>query len=101
MDAQPSLDAGLLVGGDDVLVGAKRLTLPAPFVQVQDTPGLGLELRIARKYPATMLPGADGIFMQPTPHGAVADACHQASALGVSRHIGHAESLQRQAQGRG
>lgn len=99
MDAQPRLDAGLLVGRDDELVLAQRLPLPAPLVQVQDAPGLELELRIARKDPAAVLPGADCIFVQPTPDRAVADARHQARALGVSRHIGHTESRQRQAQG--
>ena len=69
--------------------------------QVGPGPGLGLELRIARKDPAAVLPGADRVFVQPTPDGAVANARHQAAALRVSCHIGHAESRQRQAQGGG
>lgn len=99
MDALARLDAGLLVGGDDELVLAQRLPLPAPLVQVQDAPGLGLEMRIARKDPAAVLPGADCVFVQPSPDRAVADARHQARALRVSRHIGHAEPRQRQTQG--
>ena len=63
MNAQPRLDTGLLIGRDDELVLAQRLPLPAPLVQVQDAPGLGLEVRIARKDPAAVLPGADGIFV--------------------------------------
>jgi hypothetical protein len=77
MDAQPSLDAGLLVSRDDELVLAQRLALPAPLVQIQQAPGLGLEVRIARKDPAAVLPGANRVFMQPTPDGAVADARHR------------------------
>jgi len=53
MDAHASLDAGLLVDRDDELVVAQHLSLPTPFVQVQDASGLGLEVRIARKDPAT------------------------------------------------
>ena len=98
MDAQPRLDAGLLVGRDDVLVFAQRLALPAPLVQVQDARGFDLELGIARKEPAAVLPRPDGVLVQPTPHRAVADARHQPRALGLSRHIGHAESRQRQAE---
>ena len=99
MDTQASLDAGLLVGRDDELVVAQYLSLPAPLVQVQDPSGLGLEVRIARKDPATVLPRANRVLVQPTPDRAVADAGHQARALRVPRHVGDAESRQRQAQG--
>jgi len=98
MDAQPRLDAGLLVSGDDVFVLAQRLTLPAVLVQVQDAPGLGLEVRIARKDPAAVLPRPDRVLVQPTPDRAVADARHQARALSVARNVGHAEARQRQAE---
>ena len=91
MDTQAGLDAGLLVGRDDELVVAQRLPLPAPLVQVQDPPGLGLEVRIARKDPAAVLPRANGVLVQPTPYRAVADAGHQARALRVSSDVGHAE----------
>ena len=94
MDAQPRLDAGFLVGRDDVLVLAQRLSLPASLVQVQDAPGLGLEVRIARKNPAAVLPRPDCVLVQPTPDCAVADARHQTRALGVSRNVGHAEARQ-------
>ena len=100
MDTQASLDAGLLVGGDDELVVAQGLSLPAPLVQIQDSRGLGLEVRIARKDPASMLPRSNRVLVQPTPHRAVADAGHQARTLRLSRHVGDAESRQRQAQGR-
>ena len=99
MDAQACLNAGFLVGRDDELVFAQRLSLPAPFVQIQDSSSLGLEMRIARKYPAAVLPGANRVFVQPPPDSAVADARHQTRALRVSCHIGHAESRQWQAQG--
>ena len=78
MDAQPRLDAGLLIGRDDELVLAQCLPLPAPLVQVQDAPGLGLEVRVARKDPAAVLPGANRVLVQPTPDRAVTDARHQA-----------------------
>lgn len=99
MDTQPRLDASLPVDGDDELVLAQPLPLPAALVQVQDAPGLGLEVRIAREDPAAMLPRADRVLVQPTPYRAVTDTRHQARLPGMPRHVGHAESGQRQAQG--
>ncbi len=53
----------------------------------------------SRKDPATVLPTANGVLVKPPPDRAVADAGHQSRALRVSRHVGHAESRQRQTQG--
>jgi hypothetical protein len=77
VDSTPRLDAGLLVGRDDELVVAQGLALPASPVKIQDAAGLELEVRVPRKDPAAVLPGADRIFVQPAPHRAVADARHQ------------------------
>src|SRR5437868_13665221 len=59
MNAHASLNAGLLVRGHDEFVFAQRLSLPASRVQVQDAPGLDLEMRVTREDPAAMLPRAD------------------------------------------
>ena len=98
MHAQARLNAGLLVGGDDELVLAQRLALPAARVQIQDARGFGLEAGIARKYPAAVLPRPDRVLVQAAPHRAVTDARHQARALRVARDIGHAQARQRHAQ---
>jgi len=55
-------------------------------------------MRLTRKDPAAVLPGTDGILVQPTPDRAVADARHQARALCMLRHIRYAEPRQGQAQ---
>src|SRR5512136_739418 len=62
------LDAGFFVGTDHEFVGPEGLPLPLSRIQVEDAPGFGGEIGIARKYPAAMLPWSDGIFVQPTPH---------------------------------
>src|SRR4030067_957983 len=49
MDPRPGLGGCLLVGADDVLVGPEGLALPAAAIQIQDAPGLGLELGNARE----------------------------------------------------
>jgi hypothetical protein len=99
VDPHAGLNAGLLVGGEDELVLAQRLAVPAARVQIEDAPGLGLELRIAGKDPAAVLPRADRILVQPAPHRTLANARHHARALGVACDIGHAEPRQRQTQG--
>ena len=100
MNAHASLNAGLLVGGHDELVLAQRLALPASRVQVQDTPGLDLEVGVTREDPAAMLPWADRIFVQPSPNRAVTDTRDQTRLLRVPRHVTDAQPRQRQAQRR-
>ena len=46
-------------------------------LQFQDSPGLDLKVRIARKDPAAVLPRPNGIFVQPAPDRTVADARHR------------------------
>ena len=57
MLADACLDAGFLVGTDHELVGLEGLPLPVSGIEVEDAPGLGGEIRVAREYPAAMLPG--------------------------------------------
>ncbi len=54
------------VVADDELFVAQSLSLPAPLMQVQDSPGLGLEVRVPREDPAPMLPRSNRILVQPT-----------------------------------
>ena len=72
------LDGGFLIGAHDELVPAEGLTLPNALVEIEQTAGLGEKVGIAGKQPATMLPGPDGILMEPAPHGGPADGGHQA-----------------------
>ena len=66
------LDAGLFVSGEHELVVSQRAAFPVPRVQVQDAPGFGDKLRIARENPGAMLPRANRILVQPPPNGLVA-----------------------------
>ena len=65
--------------GDDEFISARGLALPAALVQVQDASGLPLELGVAGENPTAVLPGADGVLVQPTPNGRAADVRHQAT----------------------
>jgi len=92
MSSNPRLDAGLLVGRDDELVLAQRRAFPATSVQVEDAFGLALELRVTREDPATMLPRAYRILVQPAADGAATDARDKARALRVQRDVARTES---------
>ena len=72
------LDGGFLIGAHDELIPAEGLTLPNALVEIEQTAGLGEKVRIAGKQPATMLPGPDGVLMEPAPDGGPADGGHQA-----------------------
>ena len=95
MDAHTCLDTGFLVSGNDKLVLAQGLPLPTACIQVQDAPGLDLKVRVAREYPAAMLPWADRVFVQPPPDRTVTDARNQPCVLGMVRHIGNTQPGQR------
>lgn len=88
IDAGSGLDAGLFIGGQNKFIVLEQLLFPNPFVQIEDTTGFCGELRIARKDPAAVLPGTNGILVQPAPHGAVADGGHQARPTHFPCHIG-------------
>ena len=65
--AAERLQLGLLIGADDVFVGAQTLALEDPGVEVQRPAGLGREGRIAREDPRSRLPGLDRVLVQPAP----------------------------------
>ena len=93
MDTGPRLDARLLVGAEDVVLGAQGLALPAARVQVQDRPGFLDEAGVAREDPVLVLPGLDGIAVQDPPHRTAADGLAQ-SLPNPSRDIGQGLAAQ-------
>ena len=92
VDAPSRLDAGLLVGREDEIIVAQGLPLPMPFVEIDDSSSLGLQVGITREDPAAMLPWTDGIFVQPAPDGFVADAGDDAGIANLARYVRHAHA---------
>jgi hypothetical protein len=92
MFADASLDTGLLVGANDELVGLQGVALPLARVEIEDAPRLGGEIRIAREDPSAVLPGADGVCVEPAPHRLVADRGHDAGALCLAHDVGRAQT---------
>jgi hypothetical protein len=69
MAAISSLDGGLLVGRDNVLLCSKGLTLPPTLVEVQHPPGFMREVGVAGEDPRAVVEGADGVLGEPPPDG--------------------------------
>jgi len=84
------LNAGLLICRDDKLVVMKGLSTPNALVKTQDTPCFESELWGAGKDPAAMLPRADGVGMEPPPHGAIADGRHESRLADFGSQFGDA-----------
>ena len=101
MLAAPCLDAGLLIRRDHELVVLQGLAVPTTLIQIQNAARLSGKIGVAREYPGSMLPGADGVFVQPTPNGAAADLSHQARARDVLSQVGDAPPRQREIVSRG
>jgi hypothetical protein len=47
--------------------------LPDALIEIQEPAGLLFEVWVSRKNPATVLPRADGVLMEPAPDGGIAD----------------------------
>jgi hypothetical protein len=76
MFAPARLDAGLLVGAQDIVAWSEGKALPARLIKIEDAAGLGGELGIAREDPAAVALRPQGILIEPAPQGRAADLCH-------------------------
>ena len=86
--AATCLDAGFLVGGDHKLVVLKRRAFPSACIQIEYAASFVGEVGIARKDPTPVVPGPNGVLVQPAPKRAATDRSHQASLTGFSGQIG-------------
>jgi hypothetical protein len=91
VEAHAGLDAGLLVGAEDVVVLAKRPSFPFPLVEVQDPAVLPGEARVAGEDPRPVLPGLDGVVSEPTAHGGRRGRGSDASAAAWRARSGRAQ----------
>ncbi len=94
MASRPSLDAGFFICTQNKFVIFKRIAVPNFLVKVENLTCLDSELRIPGKNPGPMLPGPDGIFIEPSPYGAAADGGYQARLRCVSGNIRRAPAGQ-------
>jgi len=97
MLASARLDAGLLVGAQDIVVWSEGKSLPTALIEIEDAAGLGGEPGIAREDPTAMAPRAQGILTEPAPQGRAADLSHQPLGHHLLAQIADRPTGQRQA----
>ena len=96
-----SLNAGFLIGRQYELVVLQRMSLPDPFIKIQDAPSFLREVGIARKNPAAVLPGPDRILVEPAPDRRAADRCHNARLTSLGSQVPRTPSRKRNLMDRG
>ena len=89
MYAAPSLHAGFFISRDHKLIVFERLSFPLSLIEIQYASRFVRKIRIPRKDPAPMLPGADGVLVQPTPHRRLTQLSHQPLFTDVSCQLTH------------
>jgi len=93
--AAARLNAGLFIGGDNEFVILQRSALPLSGVEIQYAAALGGEVRVAREYPTAVVPGPNGVLMQPAPQRAAADRGNQTALLDLLNQLTGAPAGQR------
>ena len=88
----PCLNAGFLIGtADEILIG-QGFALPTATMEIENGARFGGELRVAWKHPALVSPWLDGIVVEPTPDGGVADVGDDPTVNDLASEIGAAEA---------
>jgi len=98
--AAPRLNAGLLICGNDELIIYQADAFPIAGIQNQEAASFVGKVGITREDPTPVIPGADGVLMQPAPNGTATDRSHQASLANLTRQIVGAPSGQGEVVGR-
>ena len=93
-----SLYAGLFVGRDYEVIVLQGNSFPYTFIQIQNAFGFVGEIRIAGEDPVVVLPGAEGIGVQPTPDRSAADPWDDALRHDFLLDICTGESGERESQ---
>jgi hypothetical protein len=92
--ADAGLDARLLLGTEDAVLGIQGVAFPGARIQVENRSGLFGKVRIPWKDPVLVPPGLDGIGCAYPPDGAPTDRFAQGS-LGAYRDVGQRLPAQR------
>lgn len=69
MAARQGLQLRLLISADHIVVVGEVLAVPDPLVEVENSAGLGRELRVSREDPRPVAPRLDRVLGQPPTHG--------------------------------
>ncbi len=96
MDTDAGLDAGFLVGREYKVAAAQRRASPATLVEVKHPTGLGGEVGVAWKNPASVAPRAQRLAAEPAPQSGAAHLGHDTFGDDLTLNIGERPARQRQ-----
>lgn len=99
MLAAAGLGAGFFVGGEHKFIVLEGFAIPASLIKVEQATGLADEVGVARKDPTAVVPGANGVLVQPPPDGASRDAGDQAGLTDLAPELAGAPARQGDALG--
>ena len=101
MRSDAGLDAGLFVGRRHELVRSQRLPFPTARIQIENPSRFGVKSGSRGKIQLRCCQGRMASSCSQRHTVRVADAGHDAAALGFAHDVGATETRQRQATGRG
>jgi len=87
MLAPAGLNAGLFIRGDHEFIILQRLVSPLAGIEIQHAAGLGGKVRVTGEDPTAVIPGPDGVMMQPAPQRAAADRGDQTALLNLLHQV--------------
>lgn len=87
MPSISSLDTGLFICGQNKLVVFQRMSIANLLIKIEDLSSFESELGIPGKDPGSMLPGPDGVFIEPSPYRATTDGGDKAGLTGISSNL--------------
>lgn len=92
------MNTAFFVRRDDELARMQRASLPNTFIQIENAPGLGREIRVAWEDPTAISPRTKRVGAEPAPQGRPTDLRYQALRDHFAPNLGKRKSRQRQLQ---
>ena len=87
MLAPAGLNAGLFIRGDHEFIILQRLVSPLAGIEIQHAAGLAGKVRVTGEDPTAVIPGPNGVMMQPAPQRAAADRGDQTALLNLLHQV--------------
>jgi len=92
MPANPGLNTGLLISTEHIFVSSQGHSIPYSLIQIQHPSRFLLELGISGEDPTAMLPGFNGVLVQPASDRRAANLGNNPSADDFRGYLRAAES---------
>ena len=88
MNSMTCLDTGFFISRNNVLFFFEVTMVPHSFIEIKDSTCLYGKLGITGEYPGAIMPRLNGVFMKPSPYGAVANSRGYSRLTNISSKVG-------------